>query len=312
MKLSIVIPCYNEEEILPLTLERLNNLANDWISRDDCSEIEFVMVDDGSQDRTQELLVEVSKVQKQFKIIRFSRNFGHQPALLAGYEFAQGDVIVSLDADLQDPPELIKTMLDKIKEGYDVVYATRQTRKNDSWFKRKTAVLFYWLMGKLGVDIIPNHADFRMVTRRVLKAFLLFQETNLFIRATFPIVGFPYCVVYYDRPDRVAGKTKYSFWKMFEFAISGITSFSVVPLRICSMTGLFVSIIAFIMLIWSLIANIFGLTVPGWTSTVVPLYFLGGVQLLFLGVVGEYIGKIYIEVKKRPRFIIQEKINLSE
>ena len=163
-----------------------------------------------------------------------------------------------------------------------------------------------------GVDIVSNHADFRMITRRVLKAFLQFQETNLFIRATFPIVGFPSCVVYFDRPDRAAGKTKYPFWKMFEFAVDGITSFSVVPLRICSMTGLFVSFIALIMLFWSLIANIFGLTVPGWTSTVVPLYFLGGIQLLFLGVVGEYIGKIYTEVKKRPRFIIQEKINLGE
>ena len=312
MNISIIIPCYNEEEVLPLTLKSLKALALDLVSREDCSEIEFVMVDDGSQDRTFELLTEASKADKRVKVIRFSRNFGHQAALLAGYEFAKGDVIVSLDSDLQDPPELIKTMLDKIKEGYDVVFAARQSRKNDSWFKRKTAEFFYWFMKKIGVDIVPNHADFRMITRRVLKAFLQFKETNLFIRATFPIVGFPSCVVYFDRPDRAAGKTKYPFWKMFEFAVDGITSFSVVPLRICSMTGLFVSIIALIMMFWSLIANIFGLTVPGWTSTVVPLYFLGGVQLLFLGVVGEYIGKIYTEVKKRPRYIIQETINLGE
>ena len=311
MKLSIVIPCYNEEEILPLTLERLNKLSNEWISRDDLTEIEFVFVDDGSQDRTYDLLTETSKADLRVKVVRFSRNFGHQAALLAGYELAQGDVIVSLDADLQDPPELIGSMLVKIKEGFDVVYAVRKTRGSDSLFKRKTADIFYWLMKKFGANIVPNHADFRMVTRRALNAFLKFHENNLFIRATFPIVGFSSCVVYYDRPERLAGETKYHFLKMLEFAIDGLTSFSVVPLRICSVTGLFVSLIALIMLIWSLIANIFGLTVPGWTSTVVPLYFLGGIQLLFLGVVGEYIGKIYTEVKKRPRYIIQETKNID-
>jgi len=294
-----------------LTLERLNKLSNEWISRDDLTEIEFVFVDDGSQDRTYDLLTETSKADQRVKVVRFSRNFGHQVALLAGYELAQGDVIVSLDADLQDPPELIGSMLVKIKEGFDVVYAVRKTRGSDSLFKRKTADIFYWLMKKFGANIVPNHADFRMVTRRALNAFLKFHENNLFIRATFPIVGFSSCVVYYDRPERLAGETKYPFLKMLEFAIDGLTSFSVVPLRICSVTGLFVSLIALIMLIWSLIANIFGLTVPGWTSTVVPLYFLGGIQLLFLGVVGEYIGKIYTEVKKRPRYIIQETKNID-
>jgi len=235
MNISIIIPCYNEEEVLHLTLERLGALSVDMASNKDCDEIEFVMVDDGSQDRTAEILTEASKADQRVKLIRFSRNFGHQAALLAGYEFAKGDVIVSLDADLQDPPELIKTMLDKIKDGNDVVYAARESRENDSWFKRKTADLFYWLMKKFGADIVPNHADFRMVTRRALNAFLQFHENNLFIRATFPIVGFPSCVVYYDRPERLAGKTKYPFWKMFEFAVDGMTSFSVVPLRICSM-----------------------------------------------------------------------------
>ena len=312
MNISIIIPCYNEEEVLPLTLKSLKTLALDLVSREDCSEIEFVMVDDGSQDRTFELLTEASKADKRVKVIRFSRNFGHQAALLAGYEFAKGDVIVSLDSDLQDPPELIKTMLDKIKEGYDVVFAARQSRKNDSWFKSKTAEFFYWFMKKIGVDIVPNHADFRMITRRVLKAFLQFQETNLFIRATFPIVGFPSCVVYFDRPDRAAGKTKYPFWKMFEFAVDGITSFSVVPLRICSMVGLFVSLLALLMLFWSIVVKIFGGAIPGWTSTVAPLYLLGGVQLLFLGIVGEYMGKIYTEVKKLPRYIVQETLNFVE
>ena len=255
MKLSIVIPCYNEEEILPLTLERLNKLSNEWISRDDLTEIEFVFVDDGSQDRTYDLLTETSKADLRVKVVRFSRNFGHQAALLAGYELAQGDVIVSLDADLQDSPKLIKTMLDKIKEGYDVVYAARQSRRNDSWFKRKTAEIFYWLMKKFGADIVPNHADFRMVTRRALNAFLKFHENNLFIRATFPIVGFSSCVVYYDRPERLAGETKYPFLKMLEFAINGITSFSVVPLRICSMVGLLVSFLALLMLFWSIVSS---------------------------------------------------------
>jgi len=310
--LSIIIPCYNEEEILPLTLDRLNKLSSELIARDDCASIEFVMVDDGSQDRTAELLTEASKADRCVKIIRFSRNFGHQAALLAGYEFAKGDVIVSLDADLQDPPELIKTMLDKIKNGNDVVYAARHSRKNDSWFKKKTADVFYWLMKKFGADIVPNHADFRMITRRVLKAFLQFQETNLFIRATFPIVGFPSSVVYYERPERLAGETKYPFRKMLEFAIDGLTSFSVVPLRICSMVGLLVSLLALLMLFWSIVVKIFGGAIPGWTSTVAPLYLLGGVQLLFLGIVGEYMGKIYTEVKKRPRYIVQETLNFVE
>ena len=266
-------------------------------------------MDDGSQDRTAELLAEATHAYQQFKVIHFSRNFGHQAALLAGYEFAKGDVIVSLDADLQDPPELIITMLEKLKEGYDIIYAARKSRGIDSWFKRMTADLFYWLMKKLGAEIISNHADFRMITRRVLNEFLKFNENNLFIRATFPMVGFPSCVVYYDRPERKAGKTKYPFRKMLEFAIDGLTSFSVVPLRICSLVGLFVSLLALLMLLWSLVVKIIGGALPGWTSTVAPLYLLGGVQLLFLGIVGEYIGKIYSEVKNRPRYIIQETVN---
>ena len=312
MRLSIIAPCYNEEEILPMTLKRLKDLSVLLVSRDDCAEIEFVMIDDGSQDRTSELLTEASKADKRIKVVRFSRNFGHQAALLAGYEFAKGDVIVSLDADLQDPPELIGSMLDKIKEGHDVVYAARKSRELDSLFKRKTADVFYWIMKKFGADIVPNHADFRMVTRRALNAFLKFHENNLFIRATFPIVGFPSCVVFYDRPERLAGETKYPFRKMLEFAIDGLTSFSVVPLRICSIVGLFVSLLALLMLFWSIVVKIFGGAIPGWTSTVAPLYLLGGVQLLFLGIIGEYIGKIYIEVKHRPRYIVQETINLGE
>ena len=312
IKLSIIIPCYNEEEVLPLTLEKLKTLSNEWSSRDECKSIEFLFVDDGSQDRTAELLAEATHAYQQFKVIHFSRNFGHQAALLAGYEFAKGDVIVSLDADLQDPPELIITMLEKLKGGYDIIYAARESRGIDSQFKRRTADLFYWLMKKLGVEIIHNHADFRMITRRVLNAFLKFNENNLFIRATFPMVGFPSCVVYYDRPERKAGKTKYPFRKMLEFAIDGLTSFSVVPLRICSMVGLLVSLLALLMLLWSIVVKIIGGAIPGWTSTVAPLYLLGGVQLLFLGIVGEYIGKIYSEVKNRPRYIIQDTVNFDE
>ena len=312
IKLSIIIPCYNEEEVLPLTLEKLKTLSNEWSSRDDFKSFEFLFVDDGSQDGSAELLAEATIACQQFKVIHFSRNFGHQAALLAGYEFAKGDVIVSLDADLQHPPEFIMTMLDKIKEGHDVVYAARQTQKDESWFKRKTSELFYWLMKKLGVSIIPHHADFRMITRRTLNAFLKFNENNLFIRATFPIVGFPSCIIYYDRPGRKAGKTKYPLRKMLEFAIDGLTSFSVVPLRICSMVGLVVSLFALLMLLYSIVVKIFGGAIPGWTSTVAPLYLLGGVQLLFLGIVGEYIGKIYFEVKNRPRYIIQETVNFGE
>ena len=312
MNLSIVIPFYNEEEVLPLTLERLKKLTSEWISRNGCKNIEFVMVNDGSHDRTAELLEEVAKADKKFKVVRFSRNFGHQAALLAGYEFADGDLIVSLDADLQDPPELIGDMLNKINEGNDIVFAARKSRKNDSYFKRKTADFFYWVMKKFGAEIIRDHAEFRMITRRALNAFLKFREKNLFIRATFPIVGFDSCIVYYDRPERIAGSTKYPFKKMLEFAIDGLTSFSVVPLRICSMVGFLVSLLALLMLLWSFFEKIVGGAIPGWTSTVAPLYLLGGIQLLFLGIVGEYIGKIYTEVKKRPDYIIQETINIGE
>ena len=190
MKLSIIIPCYDEEKVLPLTLQKLTDISIPLDLRDDITKIEFVIVDDGSSDGTFELLTERSKKDQCLKVVRLSKNFGHQAALLADYEMAQGDVIVSLDADLQDPPELIKTMLDKIKEGYDVVYAVRQSIRYDSWFKRKTAEIFYLLMKKFGADIIPNQSDFRMVTRRALNAYLKFHENNLIIRATFPIVGF--------------------------------------------------------------------------------------------------------------------------
>ena len=190
MKLSIIIPCYDEEKVLPLTLQKLTDISIPLDLRDDITKIEFVIVDDGSSDGTFELLTERSKKDQRLKVVRLSKNFGHQAALLADYEMAQGDVIVSLDADLQDPPELIKTMLDKIKEGYDVVYAARQSIRYDSWFKRKTAEIFYLLMKKFGADIIPNQSDFRMVTRRALNAYLKFHENNLIIRATFPIVGF--------------------------------------------------------------------------------------------------------------------------
>ena len=312
MKLSIVIPCYDEEKVLPLTLEQLNDISISLDLRDDITKIEFVIVDDGSCDGTFELLTERSKKDQRLKVVRFSKNFGHQAALLAGYEVSKGDVIVSLDADLQHPPELIPIMLDKINDGNDIVSAVRKTRETDLLFKRFSAEIFYWIMKKFGVNIISGHADYRMVTRRALNAFLQFQENNLFIRATFPIVGFPSCTVSYDCAVRTSGETKYSFRRMFEFAIDGITSFSVVPLRICSITGLFISFLALIMLFWIISAKIFGTTVPGWTSTVVPIYLLGGVQLLFLGIVGEYIGKIYSEVKNRPRYIIQETINFSE
>ena len=306
-EISVVVPVYMEEANIRPFLNRLEPVLENINAEN--NEIIFVL--DPGTDKTEQIILEEINRNANIRMLVMSRKFGQPAATMAGIGACCGRACVLIDVDLQDPPELIKTMLDKIKEGHDVVYAARQTRKNDSWFKRKTAELFYWLMKKFGVSIIPHHADFRMITRRVLNAFLKFHENNLFIRATFPIVGFSSCVVYYDRPERLAGETKYHFLKMLEFAIDGLTSFSVVPLRICSVTGLFVSLIALIMLIWSLIANIFGLTVPGWTSTVVPLYFLGGVQLLFLGVVGEYIGKIYTEVKKRPRYIIQETKNID-
>ena len=308
MRLSIVIPCYNEEKVIDETISDLLNVTKELKTKD-IVDYEMIFVDDGSADNTFHVLEKHSNIHREIKIIKLSNNFGHQKAILAGYENSTGDLITTLDADLQDPPELIGKMIEKINNGFDIVYGARNKRV-DSIFKRYSAKLFYWIMKRMGVEIIPEHAEYRMITRKVLTAFLKYNEQNIFIRAIFPKLGFLSTIIYYDRPKRFAGETKYPLSKMISFGIDGITSFSIIPLRLFTFIGMVISIFSLLAIFWSMFAKFFGVTVTGWTSIVVPIYFLGGIQMIFLGVLGEYVGKIYMEVKGRPRFIIEKKINL--
>ena len=308
MKLSIVVPCYNEEKVIDETISVLLNVTKELKTKN-IVDYEIIFVDDGSADNTFHILEKHSNLHKEIKIIKLSNNFGHQKAILAGYENSTGDVITTLDADLQDPPELIGQMVEKIINGFDIVYGARSKRV-DSFFKRYSARFFYWIMKSMGVNIIPEHAEYRMITKKVLSAFLKYNEQNLFIRAIFPKLGFPSTIIHYDRPKRFAGETKYPLGKMISFGIDGIISFSVIPLRLFTFIGIVISIFSLLAIFWSMFAKFFGATVTGWTSIVIPIYFLGGIQMIFLGILGEYVGKIYIEVKGQPRFIIEKKINL--
>lgn len=307
--LSIVVPCYNEQEVLLLTHKRIEEVGAKAISDGLCDAFEVVYVDDGSSDTTFPILLGLSKQHKWTKVVRLSTNFGHQNALIAGYTYASGDWICSIDADLQDPPEVMLEMLQHMNQGMDMVFAVRTDRDHDSWFKRTTAEFFYSLMAKLGVKTVANHADYRMFTQELRDVFLEYTETNLFLRATFASMGYATQQVSYTRPERAAGQTKYPLRNMLEFAINGITSFSVVPLRLCTLTGLVVAFAAIVLMIWSIYTKVVLGAVAGWTSIVAPVYFLGGIQLVFMGVIGEYIGKIYLETKRRPRFLVRATIN---
>lgn len=308
MKLSIIVPCYNEEKVIDETISVLLNVT-EGLKNKYIADYEIIFVDDGSVDNTFHVIEKHSNLHKEIKILKLSNNFGHQKAILAGYENSTGDLITTLDADLQDPPELIGQMVEKIEDGFDIVYGARSKRV-DSFFKRYSARFFYWIMKKMGVNIIPEHAEYRMITKKVLSAFLKYNEQNLFIRAIFPKLGFLSTVIHYDRPKRFAGETKYPLGKMISFGIDGITSFSIIPLRLFTFIGIIISIFSLLAIFWSMFAKFFGVTVTGWTSIVIPIYFLGGIQMIFLGILGEYVGKIYMEVKGRPRFIIEKKINL--
>ena len=306
--MSIIVPCYNEEKVIDETISVLLNVTKE-LKIKDIVDYEIIFVDDGSEDNTFHVIEKHSNLHKEIKIIKLSNNFGHQKAILAGYENSTGDLITTLDADLQDPPELIGQMVEKIEDGFDIVYGVR-SKRIDSFFKRYSARFFYWIMKNMGVNIIPEHAEYRMITKKVLSAFLKYNEQNLFIRAIFPKLGFLSTVIHYDRPKRFAGETKYPLGKMISFGIDGITSFSIIPLRLFTFIGIVISIFSLLAIFWSMFAKFFGVTVTGWASIVIPIYFLGGIQMIFLGILGEYVGKIYIEVKGRPRFIIEKKINL--
>jgi glycosyltransferase involved in cell wall biosynthesis len=309
--LSIVIPCYNEEATAKKISQRIVDLARDLHKKGLLKNFELIFVNDGSQDNTLSILKNLAKENKTIKVLSLSRNFGHQAALTAGLYRAKGEAIVSLDADLQDPPEVIPEMLQKFAKGNEIVLAVRKGRKVDGFWKKITSKFFYRLMNLLGANLVLNHADFRLISRRVAEELKNFPERSRFLRGLIPNMGFNQSIVYYEREARFAGKTKYSFGKMLGFALDGITSFSYSPLRLASILGILIALGSLILTSWAIIINLLGKAVPGWTSTVLPMYFLGGIQLLFLGIIGEYIGKIYMESKKRPHFIIKEEHNFD-
>jgi glycosyltransferase involved in cell wall biosynthesis len=309
--LDLVVPCYNEEEALPETHRQLTALMEGMCRSNRISErSKIYYVDDGSQDETWALIGELCRNDARVAGIRLSRNFGHQSALLAGLFTADGDAVVTIDADLQDDIEVIPEMVDHYLAGHEIVYGVRRGRSTDTMFKRNTALLYYSLLRRLGVRITHNHADYRLLGRRAIAALAEFTEVNLFLRGIVPLIGFRSGSVYYDRKERTAGVTKYNLGKMLRLALDGITSFSAVPLRWVSFMGMMVFMMSLAMTTWVFWIRLFTTrAVPGWASSVIPIYFLGGIQLLCLGVIGEYVAKGYIETKRRPRFLISELIN---
>lgn len=306
-KLSIVVPCYNEQEVLPETSHRLLAVMSDLINKGLASpRSEIVFVDDGSRDRTWPLIQELAERHGLVKGVKLSRNRGHQNALLAGLFHAQGDAVISVDADLQDDLAAIREMVVAHAGGADIVYGVRRSRVVDTGFKRMTAEGYYRVLALLKVQVVFNHADYRLLSRRSIEALRQFGETNLFLRGIVPQLGFPSALVYYDRAERFAGESKYPLHRMLAFAWEGVTSFSAAPLRFITGLGLIISMGSFLITLWAVWIRLFSDgAVPGWASTVVPIYLLGGVQLLCIGIIGEYIAKIYAETKRRPRFFIE-------
>lgn len=304
--LVIILPCYNEEEILNFSKQKLLNKLNNLISLNKISgDSKLCFVDDGSSDQTWKILD--SYHQKEIITIKLANNFGHQFALLAGLETLKNsfDAYITIDVDLQDDINCIDLMVDSYMNDDDIVYGVRNDRKNDTYFKRKTATLFYNLMSKMGVNSIKHHADFRLISNTVLLEFLKFKESHLFLRGIFPVIGFKQGVVYYKREERSLGESKYPLKKMLSFAWDGITSFSNKPLKVVLYIGVFSLIISVFLILYALAQLIIGNVVSGWTSILIAIVFFGGVQTLAIGVIGEYIGKIYYQVKRRPRYIIE-------
>ena len=309
-RLSIVVPCYNEAEALPDTARRLLALLAELRTQNAAGEGSAIyFIDDGSRDATWQIIEALAATEAQVRGIKLSRNCGHQNALLAGLFSVPGDAVISIDADLQDDPQAIHAMLAAQRAGADVVYGVRRRRDADTWFKRMSAQGYYRLLARLGVEIVFNHADYRLLSRRALDALAQYGERNMFLRGIVPQLGFNSATVYFDRSERLAGESKYPFNKMLAFALEGVTSFSVAPLRAITVFGLGVSLLSLAggcWVLWERLVNHLG--VPGWASTMVPMFFLGGVQLLSLGVIGEYVAKIYMESKGRPRYIIEREV----
>ena len=313
--LYVVVPCYKEEAVLPETARRLKEKLTSLIAQEKIAENSRVLfVNDGSKDRTWEIISELHRNDKMFSGVNLSRNRGHQYALLAGLMTARqfADMVVSMDADLQDDINAMDAMIDAYHKGYDIVYGVRSSRKTDTFFKRFTAEGYYHLLQKMGVDIVFNHADYRLMSRRAMDGLSEFKEENVFLRGIVPQIGFPWTTVEYERAERFAGESKYPLKKMLAFAFDGITSFSLKPMRLILLLGAIIFALSLVMLIWALIGWLAGKTVSGWTSLMCSIWMIGGIQLLSLGVIGEYIGKIYAEAKHRPRYIIESVLNQEE
>lgn len=310
--LYMVIPCYNEEEVLDETTSRLVPKLKGLIELGKISDRSRILyVNDGSKDQTWKI---ISRLYKEYDIVsgvNLSRNRGHQNAVLAGLMYAKDhcDAAISMDADLQDDINAIDEMVDKFNEGAEVVYGVRSSRKRDTFFKKFTAEGFYKFMKWMGVDIVFNHADYRLMSRRVLQQLEDYKEVNLFLRGIVPLIGYPSAKVYYERKERFAGESKYPLKKMLSFAFDGITSFSIKPIRFILVLGTLIFIVSIAILIYSFVRHIIGATVLGWSSLMVSVWALGGLQLLAIGVIGEYIGKMYLETKGRPRFAIQDVLD---
>lgn len=309
--LGIIVPCFNEEEIISKSAEVLAKVLQDLIVRGKIQAKSFlVFVDDGSTDKTWGIISKMAKESPLIKAIKLSANQGHQFALLAGLNTfsSQTDALISIDADLQDDVSVIESMVDNYSAGSDIVYGVRKKRTTDSFFKRTAAMSYYRIARFFGVPIITNHADFRLISRRVTETLDQFTEINLFLRGIFPLMGFTHSIVHYDRKERSAGISKYSLSKMVSLAWDGVSSFSVRPLRLLTTVGLIIFILSVIAGAYVFYSFLFLAAVPGWASIVLPMYLLGGIQLLAIGIIGEYLGKIYREVKRRPRYIIEDII----
>ncbi len=307
--LYLVIPCYNEQEVLPEASKQMLEKMNSLIGKGKISDkSKIVLVNDGSKDRTWEIIEELHSENPMFQGVKLSRNRGHQNALLAGLMTVKDycDITISLDADLQDDINAIDEMVDKYLDGCDIVYGVRSARKTDTFFKKTTAEGFYKVMKSMGVDIVYNHADYRLMSKRALDGLEEFEEVNLFLRGIVPMIGYKSGEVTYARKERFAGESKYPLKKMLAFAFEGITSLSIKPIRLITTTGFFIFGISIAMLIYFLIRHFTGATIQGWTSTIVSIWAIGGLQLLAIGIIGEYIGKIYLETKNRPKFIIDK------
>ena len=313
--LYIVIPCYNEEEALPITAEKLIALTDDMIRRsliDANSRI--TLVDDGSRDRTWQVVSDLCKRDKRFEGVKLAHNAGHMNALWAGMTMAakKCDCVITIDADLQDDINAMYGFLEKYSEGADVVSGVRSSRKKDTFFKRTTAQGFYKLMNRMGVEMVYNHADYRLLSRRALEALLSFGEVNMFLRGMVPMLGFNTAIVKYERGERVAGESKYPLKKMIAFAMEGVTSLSNKPIRLVTLAGVICGLLGVVMAIYVLVSLFRGHSVAGWASIMMSIWLLGGMQLVALGLIGEYVGKIYMETKRRPKFILEEYIHAEE